>query len=450
MLTEEQMKKLLPYQDTVNAAELKGKRLAAFISEKLLIENNILTMKDNEDIYVFNCTHYEKGEYIIKEQAEFIGGQKADNGVISEAIGHIRRQTYCDRDIFTPDKRYLNLLNGVWDFQEMKLLPHSSDFKFNFVVPLEYNENANGCALIDSFFKGIVAEDRLMLLYEIMAYCLYMHNPHKQAFMLHGGADSGKTTYASLVSCFLGQENTSNVELQSLSEDNFATSRLFGKLANIYDDLPAKPIYQTGTFKSITGNGIIEGQEKFKGRFSFKPFAKLLFATNQVPRANDEQDAYFDRWIIVNFPNCFRGDARDNMLLDKLTQKEELQALLKKCLLLLPELLKNNFSYPLSSDERRALYVKLSDPAGTFLEEKVEFDPSMATPKEVLYGRFVNYCKEHKQAITSEKSFSKAIYSIYKGISEGRLKPHPIQERVRCWVGLSLINEEGSFTVENR
>jgi putative DNA primase/helicase len=197
----------------------------------------------------------------------------------------------------------------------------------------------------------------------------------------------------------------------------------------------------------LTGNGGIQAQEKYQKSFSFVPYTKLLFATNKIPKANDEVDAYYERWILVNFPNQFIGEKRDNQIYEKITTKEELEGLLKKCLDILPNLLKNNFSYPLTVEERKTLYIKLSDTAGQFLAEKVELDTSVATTKEELYQAFVAFCRESKQPIMSEKSFARTIYAAYPKVEEARLRKPATSERARSWLGLRYIgNEDISFT----
>ena len=75
----------------------------------------------------------------------------------------------------------------------------------------------------------------------------------QKSFMLVGLANTGKSTILSCVQeLLLGAENVSNIPLQMLSE-RFQPAELFGKLANIYADLPSKSIDDAGMFKAVTG-----------------------------------------------------------------------------------------------------------------------------------------------------------------------------------------------------
>jgi putative DNA primase/helicase len=108
---------------------------------------------------------------------------------------------------------------------------------------------------------------------------------------------------------------------------------LYGKLANIYADLPAIALKETGIFKMLTGGDTISGEHKFKPRFYFKNYAKLIFSCNQIPQTPDDSDAFYRRWIIVNFPHQFldadqntdKNLVADKNLLAKLTTTSELR-----------------------------------------------------------------------------------------------------------------------------
>ena len=54
-------------------------------------------------------------------------------------------------------------------------------------------------------------------------------------------------------------------------------------------------------FKMLTGNDTVSGEHKFKDRFDFRSYAKLIFSCNKIPETKDKSIAYFRRWIIINF-----------------------------------------------------------------------------------------------------------------------------------------------------
>ena len=64
-------------------------------------------------------------------------------------------------------------------------------------------------------------------------------------------------------------------------------------------------------FKAITGCDRITAEVKYRDSFEFTPFARLLFSANRLPESSDASQAFFDRWLIVPFPNRFRQTRRE-------------------------------------------------------------------------------------------------------------------------------------------
>ena len=80
---------------------------------------------------------------------------------------------------------------------------------------------------------------------------------------------------------------------------------MYEKHGNLVDELSARDITDTGTFKVATGGGSITGEYKFGNQFSFLNFSKFTFACNRIPDVNSDANdsAYFNRWIITRFEN---------------------------------------------------------------------------------------------------------------------------------------------------
>jgi len=70
----------------------------------------------------------------------------------------------------------------------------------------------------------------------------------------------------------------STKSLYQLEENRFASAYLYGKLANVFSDLPVLHSETTSTFKQITGEDYIDGEHKHGEQFHFKPSCRLLFS----------------------------------------------------------------------------------------------------------------------------------------------------------------------------
>ena len=56
---------------------------------------------------------------------------------------------------------------------------------------------------------------------------------------------------------------------------------LEGKLVNISSEMSAEATVADGYFKAIVSGDIVEAERKYKPSYSFRPFVRLIGATNQ-------------------------------------------------------------------------------------------------------------------------------------------------------------------------
>ncbi|MGQ0517616.1 DUF5906 domain-containing protein, partial [Bacillus sp. D-CC] len=74
------------------------------------------------------------------------------------------------------------------------------------------------------------------ILEEILGYILFRRNEFAATFILTGNGSNGKSSYLKIIRQLVGEENASSLDLNELDQ-RFKTAELFGKLANIGDDI---------------------------------------------------------------------------------------------------------------------------------------------------------------------------------------------------------------------
>ena len=72
----------------------------------------------------------------------------------------------------------------------------------------------------------------------------------EKRFIFWGGGKNCKSVYLEFL---LGKNNTSHIPLQLLSNDEFVSVNLDGKLTHIFPDLEKHELYPTGTIKVFSG-----------------------------------------------------------------------------------------------------------------------------------------------------------------------------------------------------
>jgi len=408
-------------------------------SKIIINEFNIFTFEDTNQIYIYNDGVYEDGEKKIKSFIQSVLNKISTIHSNNETCEHIRRQTYKKREFVEEEKNKICLLNGVLDLENLNIIPHNPEFIFFNKINAEYQPGED-CPQIKKFLSEIVNQEDVLILQEIAGYCLYKEYFIHKALMLVGSGANGKSTYINLLKEFLGQKNCVSIPLHHLEEDKFALANLHGKLANLFADLPSRALRNTSIFKMLVGQDLIPAEKKFKDKFFFTNYAKQLFSANQVPKSPEDSDAFFRRWMIINFPNQFVNSKADKGLIKKLTTKKELSGFLNFALEGLKRLLENqDFSNTESVLEIRDRYIRLSDSIGAFIMDCVEIHPEEFVKKKKVFLDYCDYCRSLNYPITSENTFYKEIPKQMR-IEDYRplLDVDGKKTRVHCWKGIKI------------
>jgi putative DNA primase/helicase len=269
------------------------------------------------------------------------------------------------------DVRYLNLPNGLLDWQEGKLYPHNPAVVSTTRIPVEWDEDAE-CPAVDEFFQAVFPEDATELATEILGYMLYNDNPLHKAILLHGTGRNGKGTFIRLARQLVGGNNISAVTPQDLDGSVFASAQLHGKLANLVGDVDPRIFKSTERFKQLTGGDYMPAQHKYGQPFVFRCRALMVAAFNSLPRTADTTEGFFSRWIVIPFTGFYPAGKADTSLIHRLTIPQELQGLLRASVAGLQQLLNRGaFRMPESVRKATEHFRIEADPIRGFISERV-------------------------------------------------------------------------------
>lgn len=438
------------------------KKAAEMASELIIKITPFKTMFDNNEMWYYeNGCYYQGGETRVKhiiQQQTAINDSLSIN-FINEVIGYVQRKTYIEREQFEAPVNLICVGNGVFDVLQNKLIPHSNEYFFKSKINIDYIESAD-CPSIKKFLGEIVEEKNKDTLMEIPAYLLYRDYFYQKAVMLNGTNDNGKSKYIGLLEKFVGNKNFSSEELQQICHSTFSKAELFGKLMNSCADLPATIMENTGDFKKLTsGTDTISAQRKFGQPFQYKNYAKLIFSANEVPESKDTTDAFFKRWVIIDFPFKFvlgleneEGNLRkaDPNILEKIATKEEMEGLLKNALNVLPGLIARGcFTNNPTTEEIKQRYLLKSNSAVVFIEteladsvpeeNKNDADYECFVIKDFLWAEYLDFCKFKRTTPKSSTAFSMQIKEKWAAYTEKRTVGVGI--RRNCWLGVRYLSK---------
>jgi putative DNA primase/helicase len=230
----------------------------------------------------------------------------------------------------------------------------------------------------------------------------------------------------------LRRVNCSNLAWQELNE-KFATAQSFGKLANVFADLPSKRIRDTGIFKAITGEDYISAQHKFKEYFAFKPFVRMLFSCESIPKNySDRSGGFYRRLILIRFDNVIKPEKKDRSLKDKLAL--EADGILAWSIAGLKRLIVNDFCFTETARTKADLqsYRTENSSALSFVEECCIVEPKAEVHRTELYNAYLEYCKDNgiKTALTKTQ--------FNKDLDEVGSFSRSMVSGIRTWKGIRL------------
>lgn len=311
------------------------------------------------------------------------------------------------------DARYIAFRNGVLDIVTGQMQSFSPDLVITNQIPWDYNPEAYS-ELADDTLNKLACGDQPIraLLEECIGYCFYCRNELGKAFILTGDKSNGKSTFLDCVKAILGDGNISALDLKELG-DRFSTSMMFGKLANIGDDIGDDFLQgsQVATFKKVVTGNRIKAERKGQDPFEFNPYVKLLFSANDIPRMKDKTGAVLRRLVIIPFNATFSKDSPDYdpFIKYKLIQQESVEYFIRLGVEGLKRILENNeFTKSEKVAEQIDEYENENNPIKAFIDEcgveMIEDEPTGD-----VYSRYQVFCADCGMQPMSNIVFSKQI-----------------------------------------
>jgi putative DNA primase/helicase len=289
------------------------------------------------------------------------------------------------------------------------------DFDPNFVItnkiPFDYNAKAES-EVVDKTLNKLACNDKEVraLLEEMVGYCFYTRNELGKAFILIGDKSNGKSTFLDMITTALGSENVSSLDMNELDE-TFKTAELFGKLANIGDDIGDEFIPNSAIFKKLVTGNRVNVQRKFANPFDFNNYSKLLFSANNLPRIKDKTGAVQRRLVIIPFHANFskKDPDYDPYIKYKLVEDCNMEYLIKCGIEGLKRVLENQaFSECAQVNKELRDYEAVNNPITVFLEELEEEDVVNESTRDV-YSKYQQFCLADNLNPMGLGEFSKAI-----------------------------------------
>jgi len=376
---------------------LKGK-LAFFHSQWKMYEGGCWRGRD----------HYETRHY-IRRQLRDMRDRYLDSG-IRVSQGRIKAlAAMLEDDLYIPDRqvidqqqeqsRYINLRNGLFNLDTMKLEAHRADLYFTTQLDFDYDPEAEAPTFRKYLNSSLVHPngqtdfELVHLATEALAYSMTARTDLKASFWLVGQKDSGKSTFIALIKALMGDLHTT-IDLTQLGVNRFLLAGIVGKRVITFTEASSSTMLPDALYKALTGGSDeIYADVKNRDPICFRPEAKVWWAMNEMPRMSDRSGATARRIVIIPFNRTIPESERIPNLEQKL--REERSGIFAWLVYFLGRLKTSGsagFDYCEQSDKLLQEYIMENDTEATYLEERCERHEAYKVQSSVLYGDYSAWC----------------------------------------------------------
>lgn len=405
-------------------------------TQSILGTMKLAMSKHSSDIYYFN------GQIFVPDGERVINNVLCDAGGDLATIKNKKETTTRLRDIlldypvtFDPDPYMLGVENGVVDLRTGEFREYKPEDLITDQIRVSYDPNAT-CPGFIKFIKEVAPNetDQAMLVDWFAIHAIKLMFPY--VMFLNGLGRNGKGVYERVLKRFYGEESFSNMPLEELNVRNnrFAGIGLYRKRGQIVseageDNKKGKRTIPTNYLKNATGDGLIDTDQKNKGRIQFKPYYKATIDSNDMPIIEDTSKGWMERFCKADLPYQYVDDPdpdnhpmerkKDPKLFEKLTTDEELSGILN---LVIERTIKISQSMTITrrpGEEMFREYVQQSNSVITFIEKFCDYqemgDSRNNIYFDIVYKAYETWCNLLVCDKVDDRRFGAAIKKFCGG-----------------------------------
>lgn len=385
-----------PNDDTNRKPKFNHTIMAKFICQ----EYHIVRYPDaDSDIYIYNT---QTGIYELDKTGRKLRKiiRSLDN-LKDNSVKEVRNYIVdmCDvRSVV--NNEYVAVKNGLVHYRTKIFRTFTPDIFVIDKLPTAYNPNAYD-EFVDTTIQKVSCnhETTIMNIYEMFAQVLYPKILiDKIIYLLGTVADNGKSTVQHMIKAtFDSGGRISSVSPQRLANNHFAGSSIYGKMANMVDDLPNVEIEDAGNIKTAITGGYLEIEQKGKDSQSVRMQTPFIIASNHYPKFKESGEQINKRLHIIPFNYSFKDDQERLSVTEstnKIYNKSAKEYVLKLAIDTLADMLQRDGSYITPnerSDKSAELFSDNNNPLSEYLENR-NIDFFLNNPGAETYKDYKVWC----------------------------------------------------------
>lgn len=197
----------------------------------------------------------------------------------------------------------LTVQNGTIDLRTGRLLAHNPDWLLTQISPCEFDPEARS-QILDRVIRHVMQTDEVIEFGQlVLGRSIFGDNSLEKFYIWQGPGRSGKGTLLEALKCCLGssvmtaefktfitsQGRQVRDDLARLAEARVVLASEVGKGEHL----------DPTVIKSITGLDTITSRHLYGSYFEFRPRLTLHLQCNDLPRVDDQDDAIWNRLVVI-------------------------------------------------------------------------------------------------------------------------------------------------------
>lgn len=197
--------------------------------------------------------------------------------------------------------KMLLLDDKVFEVKTGRIRNREENEVFFYRLNVNYNPTAK-FERYEQFLKEIFPfhPEAISFLQEYMGYSLTAMTKHEMALIFRGEGANGKSVLLFIWQYILGKQNISSLSMTQFKSE-FLLVALQNKLLNICHEIGTREIIPEDLLKRIISGEDITVNRKYKEALTFKPFAKLVFSSNNRVISLDKSQGTTRRYVYLPF-----------------------------------------------------------------------------------------------------------------------------------------------------
>lgn len=352
--------------------------------------------------------------------------QPATMSVFRDIMEHTKNN--CLRQTKTEELDVIAFKDTYFDMRTFELISTNKQQIVAFRFPYFYGDldmpTPNFTRLLNTSFverddTAVPDLEIINLIQEMFGFLLINNLKTQMAFFLVGKGSNGKGVIAQIIENMIGIEYMSFMTLQTLTTSPYATSDLVGKRVNLSGEEESKYVCSS-KFKALVAGDTIDCERKFGSHFSFRPYARFIFTTNEIPTFEGIGYALLRRLKIIPMFNIFKGEKVDRFMIDKIIP--EMPGVIRWALEGAKRLVIDNqykFSDSVASTKALTDFEESASSSIMFIRDQGYVpDTNGFIDYDSLYTLYRMWCGEEGKKYVAKRRFIKEVYDNIPNIEK--------------------------------